>query len=735
MIRPEVLAPAGTFESLQAAIRAGADAVYLGGSAFGARAYAGNFDREELLRAIEYAHVHGRRLYLTVNTLVKEAELPAVAEYLVPFYEAGIDAVIVQDLGVVRMIRRLFPELPIHASTQMAVADVSGARLLDAYGVRRLVMPRELSLPEIRLIREQTGLEIEAFVHGALCYCSSGQCLMSSLIGGRSGNRGRCAQPCRLEYDVYRGSEHLNNAKETHLLSPKDINTAKILPELVAAGVHSLKIEGRMKKPVYAAGVAEVYRRLADRLMEGGPEKYYVTAEEEQQLFDLFNRSGFSESYYKQYNGKHMMALAEKPFRFANEALQQRLEETYLTKEVKEPVTVEARFAPGEPVSLTLSCADPGSRPAFAADVPTQETVSVTVTGPVAEPASKRPLSAEDAKKQLARLGDTPFEASDIRAEIAGDVFVPVSALNALRREAAEALVRALADRGRRAETATAGEMESVRKAVGGGAPAADVLITTLAQAEAVLAADFPVRRLYAESDLTDAAGFAALQKRCQTKGIRLYLALPYVFRERGKKRVEALLSGAGAPAFGGFLVRSMDGLGWVKEAFPEANVCADAGLYSWNGEAKAFLEEQGVSDLTAPLEQSRRELADRGLAGETLVVYGRVPMMISAQCLQKNTTGCRKDTTQPHFLDLRDRKGEHLPVRTSCADCQNVIFNSRRTCLFGKLSECESLHPAALRIDFTDETAEEVQEVLEKFAAGEDTPKYTRGHFTRGVE
>ena len=346
MNRPEVLAPAGTFESLQAAVRAGADAVYLGGSAFGARAYAGNFDYEEMLRAIDYLHVHGRRLYLTVNTLVKEAEKDALADWLGPYVGAGIDAVIVQDLGVVRMLHRLFPSLPIHASTQMAVADVSGARLLARFGVRRIVMPRELSLPEIALIRKETGLDIEGFVHGALCYGSSGQCLMSSFYGGRSGNRGRCAQPCRLEYDVYRDGRKLNTETEIHLLSPKDINASRLLPQMAAAGIGSLKIEGRMKKPVYVAGVTEIYRRLVDRLMDRGPDRYYVTEEEEAQLFDLFNRSGFSQSYYRQYNGKDMMALSAKDFRFANEPLRGRLEETYLTQECREKADIFAWFSP-----------------------------------------------------------------------------------------------------------------------------------------------------------------------------------------------------------------------------------------------------------------------------------------------------------------------------------------------------------------------------------------------------
>lgn len=312
----EILAPAGSYDGMRAAMNAGCDAVYIGGSSFGARAYADNLTEELLLYAIEEAHVRDKKLYLTVNTLLKEKELSSqLFVFLEKFYERGLDAVIVQDLGVLHFIHRNFPDLPIHASTQMTLTMAQGANLLKEYGVTRLVTSRELSLGEIKAIRENTALEIETFVHGALCYCYSGQCLMSSLIGGRSGNRGRCAQPCRMPYQFFSEQEKLSGKQEKYLLSPKDINTIAIIPELVEAGIDSFKIEGRMKRPEYAAAVASLYRKYTDLYLEHGKENCddYLRTEacrkDMQKLLDIYNRGGFSEGYAKNYHGKSMMSL------------------------------------------------------------------------------------------------------------------------------------------------------------------------------------------------------------------------------------------------------------------------------------------------------------------------------------------------------------------------------------------------------------------------------------------
>ena len=333
----ELLAPAGSFESMKAAVAAGADAVYIGGSRFGARAYADNLDEEKMLEAIDYAHLHGVSLYMTVNTLVKEKELDGLYDYIAPYYERGLDAVIVQDLGVLSAVRRWFPDMSVHASTQMTVTGVDGARLLKEMGVSRVVTARELSLGELRAIHENVDIEIESFVHGALCYCYSGQCLLSSLIGGRSGNRGRCAQPCRLPYDVKellesgkeaeaeRGQEqgrkktfgqrsaagkapaeerYLNGRDERYVMSLKDLCTLDILPDILESGVYSLKIEGRMKSPRYTAGVVSIYRKYVDLYLKEGRGGYRVDDRDRQILLELFDRGGHTEGYYRKHNGK-----------------------------------------------------------------------------------------------------------------------------------------------------------------------------------------------------------------------------------------------------------------------------------------------------------------------------------------------------------------------------------------------------------------------------------------------
>lgn len=405
----ELLAPAGSWESMVAAFRAGADAVYMGGPRFGARAYAENPDEDGLRAAIDLAHLHGKKLYLTVNTLLKEWELrDELGEYLELLYRHGLDAVIVQDLGVLAFIRAHFPGLDIHASTQMTVASPWGARLTEQLGACRLVLPRELSLPEVAAIHATTGQEIEAFVHGALCYCYSGQCLLSSLIGGRSGNRGRCAQPCRLPYN------------SSHLLNLKDLCTLDILPEILEAGAYSLKIEGRMKSPRYTAGVTGVYRKYIDRVLTHGRTGYRVDEADRELLRQLFDRGGFTEGYFRQHNGAEMIYTGEKPrFRETDEEQLQKLDEAFLTGKYQEPVSGRVRMYPGEPVFIEVRCGD----------------AAVRRTGPEVSPAKSRPLTREDVERCLRKTGEAPFVFEELTVELGEKAFLPVGVLNRLRRE------------------------------------------------------------------------------------------------------------------------------------------------------------------------------------------------------------------------------------------------------------------------------------------------------------
>ncbi len=357
--RAELLAPAGNAEGFYGAVRAGADAVYLGGSRFGARAYAENFTTEELIECIRYGHLLGRKIYLTVNTLLKESEVSELFEYLNPFYEAGLDAVIVQDLGVLRFIRERFPELGIHGSTQMTICSVHGAELLKKLGAVRIVPARELSLQELSEMKEKVDIELETFIHGAMCYCYSGQCLFSSILGGRSGNRGRCAQPCRLPYEV---KTERKRSEACYPLSLKDMCTIEHIPLLAEAGIDSFKIEGRMKKPEYAAGVTAVYRKYIDRYYDMreryGAEKaaseYKVLPEDLELLSSLYIRSEKQDGYYFKQNGPDMITLSNPAYSGSSDNILQDIQNKYLDGKLKLPVTVSGIFLEGAPAEITL---------------------------------------------------------------------------------------------------------------------------------------------------------------------------------------------------------------------------------------------------------------------------------------------------------------------------------------------------------------------------------------------
>ncbi|MBR6614616.1 MAG: U32 family peptidase, partial [Lachnospiraceae bacterium] len=444
----EILAPAGSFESMVAAVNAGADAVYIGGSRFGARAYANNLDEEMMIRAIDYVHLHGAKIYMTVNTLVKEKELPDLYDYLKPYYEAGLDAVIVQDLGVFAYIREHFPDMDIHVSTQMTVTGKYSAAKLKEMGAVRVVPARELTLGEIRDIYDETGLEIETFVHGALCYCYSGQCLFSSLIGGRSGNRGRCAQPCRLPFDVVRDGRYINKKNEKYVLSLKDLCTLDLIPDILEAGVCSLKIEGRMKSPRYTAGVVSIYRKYVDLYLKNGRNGYKVDPADKRMLLDLFDRGGQSEGFYRVHNGRDMVVLKEKPaFREGNQELFEQLDRLYVDAVKKEKIQGTAYFEVGKPARLTLTAELTGraaENEKYDAKSASAASVICWVDGDIVEEAKNAPMDEARIRKQLMKTGDSPFEFEKLDITIKGNIFVPVQALNSMRREALEGLEKGL---------------------------------------------------------------------------------------------------------------------------------------------------------------------------------------------------------------------------------------------------------------------------------------------------
>lgn len=429
----ELLAPAGNPEAFYGAIHAGADAVYLAGDQYGARAYADNFSAEELIACLHYAHLFHRKIYLTVNTLVRQKELEALPAFLHPLVEEGLDGVIVQDLGVLKLIRETFPKLPLHASTQMSVTGTYGAALLKEMGVVRIVPARELSLEEIRRLKSQSGLEIECFIHGAMCYSYSGQCLFSSMLGGRSGNRGRCAQPCRLPYAILDGRE---KTKECYPLSLKDMCTIEALPKLIGAGIDSFKIEGRMKSAEYAAGVTAFYRKQIDLYYENGKEN--LPAKELSDLSRLYLRSQKGTGYYFERNGRDMITLQSPAYCPSDEALLERIRKEHLTEKLKIEVTMSACLLLGQEAILTVALANAPEK-------------CVTVTGDIVQSAQKTPISEENVLTQLTKLGDSPFAIAfndekkpEILLAMDEQVFYPLKSLNELRRNAVEALKEVL---------------------------------------------------------------------------------------------------------------------------------------------------------------------------------------------------------------------------------------------------------------------------------------------------
>ena len=746
--RVELLAPAGNYEAFIGAVNAGADAVYLGGDRFGARAYADNFTTEEICRALHTAHFLGRKVYLTVNTLVKDAELDGLYGWLAPFYEAGLDGVIVQDIGVLCHIRENFPDLALHASTQMTLTGAYGASFLHKQGVRRIVPARELSLEEIRTLKEETGLEIECFIHGAMCYSYSGQCLFSSILGGRSGNRGRCAQPCRLPYRVCIDGEETE--EPAYPLSLKDMCTIEYLPRLIEAGVDSFKIEGRMKKPEYAAGVTAIYRKYLDLCEETGPEGFRVSREDMDMLRSLYIRSEVQNGYYERHNGREMITLHRPGYAGSSRQLLDEIGARYVHRAPdRKPVRMHAVLNVGETAVLTVS---------------DEDGVSVSVSGGVVEKARNRPLEREDVVRQLVKTGDSLVEAAECSVTAQGDVFLPVSALNELRRRGVEAYEnRCIASRKSGAGISCSGGekgtelqgdrlTESVdnnrRLAAVSGNPECgkrkgeirkDILVST--QEQLAVAVLHPCRRVYLESDLFMEAPERISALMCKCSDREYYLALPRILRLRDAGYLNSLAARL-PDAVAGFLIRNYEAAAYVEELAGAYGIVPDAGMYVFNREGLRFWARYG-GEFTFPYELNAgecRELAVQadklGSAG-TLVVYGRIPMMLSANCVRKSAGRCPSDLSGSRAPGgqayIRDRYGVYFPVETNCVHCYNVIYNSVPYSLHLQPEDVRRTGADIWRYDFTVESGEDCRRIL----SGADFPyeKYTTGHFKRGVE
>lgn len=702
----ELLAPAGNLEILKGVIESGADAVYVGGSMFGARAYANNFTEEELLEAIDFAHLRGVKVYLTVNTLIKNSEFSKLYDYLLVYYKRGLDAVIVQDIGVVKAIHEYFPSMEIHTSTQMTVTGADGVRFLSQFGVTRVVMAREVSLAEMNRIHEETGMELEAFVHGALCYSYSGQCLFSSILGGRSGNRGRCAQPCRLPYTV-------EGKKDEFILSLKDMCGIKALDKLHDAGVYSLKIEGRMKQLEYACGVVKYYRSYIDSMKPVSDADY-------DRIKALGNRCGFTDRYYFDHNGSDMVTYV-KP-NFVSNAAEPSPEKRKLSIE-------------GE---LVLRESEPGSLTVKRGDVTYKASIE-----PVSA-ALKAPLDKKAAIDRINKTGDTDFEFSHIKAQIGENVFVPNGALNKLRRDAISGLCDKLLKKyyrndARYADISSMCELpEHVVKsdavhedgAVNAKDYTAICSCMTRTQLDTLISYDcFDV--FYLDFDMYDRNTLIqqfADDVKCLTKrNKKVYLMLPTIFRADSSDYFVSIAKELDKVSFEGFVVKNYEELYLTENLFTGKKVILDHNMYTFNDVSRSVFFEHGVSGDTVPLELNSKEIMHRNNIGSQMIVYGYYPLMTTANCVHKNTKGCDK---KQKLIYLKDRYNKSFAVCNNCKECYNTIYNSLPTMLTKNISKLKEAGIRSFRYSFTIETPKQIKAVMDDKVA-----EYTNGHYKRGVE
>lgn len=788
----ELLAPAAGLQSVTGVMNAGADAVYIGGARFGARAYADNLNEEDLKRALDFVHLHDKKLYLTVNTLLKEKELnEELVSYLAPYYEHGLDAVIVQDIGVLNLIRRTFPDLPVHASTQMTITGKYGVEFLAGLGVKRVVTARELSLHEIREIKKSNNMELESFIHGALCYCYSGQCFFSSFIGGRSGNRGRCAQPCRLPYQY--------NKDTSYLLSPKDMCTIDMLPEIIAAGIFSLKIEGRMKRPEYAAGVTSIYRKYLDVYLEKGATGYYVEDVDREKLFDLYNRGGFHTGYYKEHNGKHMISM-ERPnhngtyagdikpmkkgmffvpsvsvqekdllevrnpsgknfeftadrtyitgkrytipslqgklnsrnsfpvFRIKNESLLQQISDTYIKKSNQIPVTANVLVAEGRPVEVDLKCGN----------------ISINLRGAVVQSAQKSPVTEEQIRKQLQKTGSSHFFFEKLHITMYGNCFITMKDMNQIRRHALEQLEQQMLAPHYRKKLSLPKEVCKYRINPAPTSKPACYIQTEQADHIKALLSFTKITGFYLNIHTINSLDLSYYSDICHQACKKLYLVLPAIFRQKSADRYYAYIE-KHLHELDGIVIKNIDEYMFLQQYKLPHNfeIVADYTVYAMNHEAQNFWKNNNISRITLPVELNKgelKQLCKAHIIKQELILYGYLPMMVSAQCLVKNTGSCKG---QGQRLSIRDRMGKRFSVENYCEDCYNVIYNSEPLSLSGMEKDVLGLQPDSVRLNFTTEDTKEAVKITEAFVmqlyeSREGCipfDKFTRGHFKRGVE
>ncbi|AGB41286.1 collagenase-like protease [Halobacteroides halobius DSM 5150] len=779
--KPELLSPVGDQNSLYAAVQNGCDAIYLGGQAFNARNRAQNFDLVELKSAFDYAHIRGVKVYVTVNTLHKNKEIKDVLQFVGEIYQAGADGVIVQDLGTARLIRAYFPDLELHASTQLTIHNLAGAKYLEELGFSRVVLARELSLSEIKEIINNTNLKVETFIHGALCICYSGQCLMSSLIGGRSGNRGRCAQPCRLPYSLVdlKTEEVINEElAQQHLLSPKDINTLEILPELITAGIASFKIEGRMKRPEYAALTTRVYRKYIDKYFQ--EDSYQVKAEDQESLAQIFNRGEFIPGYYK---GQEDLALIshQRPnnwgvkvgkvisYNSATNHCQIKLDKTVkpgdgieiwtdkgqnYSKVVSKnsagdllEVEVRGTVRSGNPVyrtaqeslldELAKSFVQPdtikkietyghltakiGEKMNFILWDKDGFQVSSTVDF-IPEEAKNQPLTTADFREQLTKLGNTSYQLTNLELDIADNLFIPISKLNEVRRKA----VNKLNDK-RAQQFITSPRTNKLQNKIfnlESNHQKSEKQVTVYLQQEDYIEdlLKLEVDRIYCDSQIK-ITRLKNVTKQAQETEI--FIRLPRIAKEQELEKIKQKITRLEKTEIDGFLVPQLGVAKLVKDSTKK--LVADFPLNIFNSYSTKLWAKEDYQGVVLSPELTRKEISELTKYNQIekeIIVYGHLPMMISEYCPVGFVTGdlgpkeskkCNVDCLAKGY-GLLDRKNMIAPIKTEPQSCRSIIYNSQPLYLMKYLEEIKETNCHSYRLDFTVESREEVLEITKAY-------------------
>lgn len=782
MNKVEILAPAGSMESLFAAINKGADAVYLGGNKFSARAYASNFDNDNMIKAVDYAHSYGVKIYVTINTILKENEIEEAVRYSGFLYEIGVDALIIQDLGLFKRIREEYKEFELHASTQMTIHNGEGASFFKEKGFHRIVLSRELSLGEIEHISKDLNIETEIFVHGALCISYSGQCLMSSMIGGRSGNRGRCAQPCRMEYRL-KGKN--TEEKKAYILSPKDTCTIENIEDVIETGTYSLKIEGRMKKPQYVAGVVENYKNAVDKALYN---KDFNVNKGKKDLMQLFNRGGFSTGYFYENLGSDLITFDNPKnagvylgkvdtngeitlkedislgdgFRYKDKGFNIN-KITLDNKEIKDAsIGMKVKVYPnlyknGEHLykssdkklfeSLEDALKPYNKKINLKAEVifKVDENLKIKIKyqnkeyeflGDIVQRAEKKPLDKERIIEALVKSGETPFKIEKVIFNDFEEGFIRVSDLNNLRREALETIQKSITRSYRRRRPVK----EEAIKSLVNKDNSINVLYQCITKEQLNVLINEKVKDIAVDIFSRDKNGIKIGDiKDLFEKGINVYLKVPNIIKSEYPK-VKNMIEKVKTYIKGLVTVN----LGIINEYQKELFIVGDYKLNIINSSALKFYQEE-INIPTLSLELNRKEIKAmlKGNKGNVQgILYGKTELMISEYCPIGSTFGekcasrdCNLACTRDEFT-LTDRVNEKFRVMTDIF-CRSYILNSQAINMIEEKDDLIDLGVNSFRVEFRDENKEEVIKVIDMIKGKEsiDNSKYTKGHYRRGIE